>query len=369
MSHESNRSETTEIGAAVGDDLAAALVGCILGTAVGDALGLPCEALSRRRQQKLFPALDRHRFLFGRGMTSDDTEHTCLVAESLIVAGGDPGRFSRSFAWKLRFWLLGLPGGVGFATLRAIFKLWIGFPPRRSGVFSAGNGAAMRSAVVGVAYGGDVSRLKTMISAATRVTHTDPKAEQGALAVALAAWLARTGRASADEFFRQFRDITENRATEFEREFAAVAESVARGESVEAFAASRGLGKGVTGYVLHTVPVGIHAWLSHPRDFRAAVTASVRCGGDADTTAAIVGGIVGAGVGRNGIPAEWLNGILEYPRTVGWMTTLGERLAETVAADAPGKVPPYFWPAIIPRNALFLATLLVHGLRRMLPPY
>ena len=53
------------------------IAGVILGTAVGDALGLPREGLSRRRAGKLFgdPPLGHH-FLFGRGMVSDDTEHT-----------------------------------------------------------------------------------------------------------------------------------------------------------------------------------------------------------------------------------------------------------------------------------------------------
>ncbi len=42
-------------------------------------------------------------------------------------------------------------------------------------------------------------------------------------------------------------------------------------------------------------------------DFQKAVTAAIECGGDADTTAAIVGGIVGARVGKDGIPAELIS--------------------------------------------------------------
>ena len=67
-----------------------------------------------------------------------------------------------------------------------------------------------------------------------------------------------------------------------------------------------GLSRGVTGFVCHTVPICIHAWLSHPGDYRSAVESVIRCGGDADTTAAITGGIVGAAVGRAGIPDEWV---------------------------------------------------------------
>jgi ADP-ribosyl-[dinitrogen reductase] hydrolase len=116
------------------------IAGAILGTAVGDALGLPREGLSRNRARKIFGVSPlRHRFIFGRGMISDDTEHTCMVAQALLRAPNDPDAFARSLAWRFRFWLLGLPAGVGFATLRAIGKLWIGFFPANSGVYSAGN--------------------------------------------------------------------------------------------------------------------------------------------------------------------------------------------------------------------------------------
>lgn len=42
-------------------------VGCILGTAVGDAMGLVCEGLSRRRQIKMYPELSGYKLLpFGK---------------------------------------------------------------------------------------------------------------------------------------------------------------------------------------------------------------------------------------------------------------------------------------------------------------
>lgn len=120
-------------------------------------------------------------------MVSDDTEHTCMVAQALIVSGGDIRLFSRSLAWRLRFWLLGLPAGIGLATLRALVKLWLGFPASRSGVFSAGNGPAMRAAIIGAAFGGRPERMRGLARTSTRLTHTDPKAERGALAAHQAA--------------------------------------------------------------------------------------------------------------------------------------------------------------------------------------
>ena len=115
-----------------------AIIGCILGTAVGDALGLAYEGVSRTRSPRLLGPPDRYRFLFGKGMMSDDTEHTCKVAQSLIEGGNDVEIFTNRFAKRLRWWLFALPAGVGKATAISCVKRWLGFPFSQSGVFSAG---------------------------------------------------------------------------------------------------------------------------------------------------------------------------------------------------------------------------------------
>ncbi|HEY9843582.1 MAG TPA: ADP-ribosylglycohydrolase family protein, partial [Candidatus Obscuribacterales bacterium] len=115
----------------------AQLQGCLTGMAIGDALGLAYEGLSPERQRRLFPQLDSYDFFFGHGMVSDDTEHACMTARALLSAPTDERRFARALAWQLRLSLLCLPAGVGLATLRACVKLWLGWPPERSGVFSA----------------------------------------------------------------------------------------------------------------------------------------------------------------------------------------------------------------------------------------
>src|SRR5436309_14183170 len=85
-------------------------------------------------------------------MVSDDTEHTLFVAQALLAHPNDPAAFQRCLAWKLRLWLLGIPAGIGFATLRAILKLWLGFPPMRRGLHSAGNGSSIGRAIIGAYF-------------------------------------------------------------------------------------------------------------------------------------------------------------------------------------------------------------------------
>jgi ADP-ribosyl-[dinitrogen reductase] hydrolase len=344
-----------------------ALTGCLLGTAVGDAMGLACEGLSRRRQAKMFPSLDGYHFLFGKGMTSDDTEHTCMLAQSVIAHGADDAKMARNFAWRLRFWILGAPAGIGLATLRSILKLWLGFPARKSGVFSAGNGPAMRCALLGVYFAGDPAQMRAMVRAATRITHSDPKAEYGAFAVALAAQLAARGAdITPADFLRALQQHIDD--PEFIALVKNAADSVARGESSAQFADSIGCGKGVSGYMYHTIPCALHVWLAHQNDYRAAITTMIRLGGDADTTATIVGAIVGARVGKTGIPAEWLRDLCEWPRTVSWI----EQLAARLAAGAAGQAVRPLWVnplSLLARNGFFMIVVLLHGFRRLLPPY
>jgi ADP-ribosylglycohydrolase len=341
------------------------IVGVLLGGAVGDALGLPMEGLSRRRATRMFPGLLRHRLLFGgRGLCSDDTEHACMTASALLRHPDDADAFARALAWRLRWWLLGMPAGVGLATLRAILRLWAGVSCHRSGVRSAGNGPAMRAAVIGAFFREDEPRLRTYIRASTRLTHTDVRAERGALLVALAAARAvRCGRADGvlDLAIRETVDDPELHAC-----LLTAAEHLRLGKSPQAFAEAIGLSRGVGGYINHTVPAALYCWLHAPRDFAQAVGACVALGGDTDSTAAISGALCGATAGASAIPQRWLDGLVEYPRSVRWMRGLG---ADVVLKRAGRPAAVTFLAALMARNTAFAAIVLAHGLRRLLPPY
>lgn len=338
---------------------------------MGDALGLPGEGLSKQRQRRLLGPISGHRFLFGRGMFSDDTEHTLLTAQALIASGGDPEKFTRYLANGLRRWIILLPPGVGKATALSCLKLLVGVSPQRSGTFSAGNGPAMRTALLGVCNGGDSRHLRALVRESARLTHTDPKAEYGALAVAVAAYLATSGELSPTLFLKRLQEVLprNNDATELMELLAKAARSVEAGETTECFAVTNQMPNGISGYMYQTVPAALHAALSHPHDFEAAVSSIIACGGDTDTSAAIVGGIVGAGVGADEIPSAWRAGLAEWPCGIAWQERLANQLAGVVKSGSAEKVilPPAF--ALLARNLFFLSVVLYHGLRRVLPPY
>ncbi|MCC7491026.1 MAG: ADP-ribosylglycohydrolase family protein [Fimbriimonadaceae bacterium] len=343
--------------------LADRLRGLLLGQALGDALGLPYEGLPPGRiARRLAGGPLRHAVCLGRGMVSDDTEHACLVAQALLRQPADPTAFGGALAWGLRGWFAALPAGCGLATLRACLRLWVGLGPQRAGVWSAGNGPAMRAPLLGAVLAGRAD-LADYLTVSTRLTHTDPQATSAALALAAATAALGSGgdpaavlaaaAAPADECLRGL--------------LAAVGELLASGAPDVAILDRLATPRGVSGYIHHTVAAAIWCCLRHPGDFRSAVTAAVRLGGDTDTVAAITGALAGVSVGEAGLPADWLAGLWEWPRGVAWMQAAADRLAAVAAgAASPGPLELAWW-AIPPRNALFLGAVLTHGLRRLLP--
>jgi ADP-ribosyl-[dinitrogen reductase] hydrolase len=330
-------------------------------------LGLPAEGLSRQFIRRICAGRWEHRFLLGGGMVSDDTEHTLFVAQALLAHPDNAIAFQRCSAWKLRLWLLGLPAGVGFATLKATLKLWAGFPPSRSGVQSAGNGPAMRSAIIGAYFANDPAKRREFLRASTRLTHIDARAKTAALAVAEAtAWGVRQTE-PVEEWLTHLPGLGTDQ--EWHAVCHELANALAARKSVQEFADTLGLQHGVTGYAYHTVPVALYAWVRHFGDFHAGLTAALDCGGDTDAVGAIVGALMGATMGPRGIPSEWIQGVCEWPRSTSLLVRVSERLAhQKEAARTLGPVR-YFWPALIMRNAVFLLVVVAHGFRRLAPPY
>ena len=290
-----------------------------------------------------------------------------MAAQALLMEPLDADRFQRHLAWKLRWWLAGLPAGIGLATARAIMKLWVGFSPTRSGVGSAGNGPAMRSAIIGAFFANDPAQRQKFVAASTRITHTDPRAEIAALAVAEAAAWAVNGGVNVEEFLHHLPDCGQNQ--EWLNLCRRLSDAYAADESVAVFCRSLGLERGVSGYSFHTVPVALYGWLRHSHNFEMALTQTLDCGGDTDTVGAIVGALAGASAGEDGIPKEWMYSVWEWPRTLGLMHNLAERLEKQALQQNPIGPVRYFWPGLIFRNLVFLTAVLLHGFRRLFPPY
>jgi ADP-ribosylglycohydrolase len=342
----------------VHQDLAERYVGCLIGTAVGDSLLLPAEGLSRSTVARRFPGPLRQRLVFGRGMVSDDTEHAFLTTQALLATGDDADRFARTLARRLRWWLIALPGGCGKATGMGLIRSWLGFHPSRSGVRSAGNGPAMRSAIIGLRWAHDPERLRSFVTASTRITHCDDRALTAALAVALAAAHA-VQQDRMEGLWTAWRGLSDD--PDWTRIINLLERRLGLAASVDDVATDLGCPTYVTGYALHSVPLALFAWLRHRNDPTTCMQAILGCGGDTDTMGAIAGALLGADGKLPGFPPTWHSAIIEWPLTLDRLRAAGQALAEG------GRPVTWWWPLQPLRNLLFLLVIIMHGFRRLLP--
>jgi len=245
--------------------------GLLLGTAVGDALGLPAENLSAARIQRRWHGQWRMRLILGCGMISDDTEHTLMVAQALLVEPNDADAFQRLLAGKFRWWFAGLPAGVGLATAKACLKLWVGIPPGKSAVPSAGSGPAMRSAIIGACFASNHDKRRSFVLASSRLTHRGWQSETAALAVAEAAALilSEQNHPDSSQVLATLRQLSPE--PEWQNLIATMKTRLLAQASVREFASHLGLERAVSEYALHVTLVALFAWRRHRGDFRAAL--------------------------------------------------------------------------------------------------
>ncbi|WP_163541355.1 ADP-ribosylglycohydrolase family protein [Occultella kanbiaonis] len=170
--------------------------GCLLGVALGDAMGMPGELWPRARVLAHFGWIDH--FLAGpdghfvvdgyqAGQVTDDTQQTMMLAEAILDAGGDVR--AEVVARHLVDWAdrVGASEGnfLGPSSARAIGKLRDGADPRTTGSGGETNGATMRIAPVGVVRASDdLEALVDAVVEATVMSHDTDVAVAGAALVA-----------------------------------------------------------------------------------------------------------------------------------------------------------------------------------------
>jgi len=238
---------------------------------------------------------------------TDDTEMACSVVWMLHEAGHiDPDRLAVAFADRCEPYR-GYGAGA-FVILHNIRKgtHWaVAAAEVFDGEGSCGNGAAMRVAPLGAYFAGSLSKAVSEAEVSAKVTHAHPEGVAGAIAVAVAACHAASARfagerPSARRFLEAVAVSTPDGVVKRGLNRALRMPSVSIAE------AAYELGSGGEVTAQDTVPFTIWVAARHLDDYPSAVLSCIEAGGDIDTTGAIVGGIVGAFVGRPGIPQDWL---------------------------------------------------------------
>lgn len=172
---------------------------------------------------------------------------------------------------------------------------------------SKGNGSAMRVAPLGAYFADDLERCTEQARASSLVTHTHPEGVAGAIAVAVAAAMAWQLRNEAvPDRNRRFFDAVLKQTPESQVRRGILLASTTPPE-IPVTDVARALGNGSLVTAPDTVPFCLWLAAHHLNQFVAAIGKTISVGGDCDTNAAIVGGIVALSAGRESIPADWLN--------------------------------------------------------------
>jgi ADP-ribosyl-[dinitrogen reductase] hydrolase len=317
-------------------DMKSRFVGCMVGCAVGDALGAPFEGYwehqlpGRKALLRGFAEVEG----YPRGQYTDDTQLTLATVESIVRQRDlSPADIARSIAalWKNHS-VVG-PGGSCTFAANAFLKTrdWTtcGAP-----VGQAGNGTAMRTAVLGLYFLSDAERLPAAVADVSRITHQDPRSVAGGVAIAKAAQLLAT-LDTVDEV--SFCGSIADAIRPYEATFAGLIEGLPsrlsedRETALHAIAWAGSLKPEfsrpiITPFVIPTVLAALWAVLQHRSSWPDAVSEAIHLGGDVDTLGAIVGALAGVRFGASAIPANLASGVLEADR----IKTLANKYYEVV---------------------------------------
>jgi ADP-ribosylglycohydrolase len=305
--------------------------GALYGLAIGDALGMPTQLLSREqiidRWGPLLagfePAPSGHPIAAGlpAGSVTDDTEQAVLLGRLLLSGRVDPREFADGLvAWERDMTARGSLDLLGPSTRRAIDAVLAGTPPHEAGSSGDTNGAAMRIAPVGLKVtAGNLTALVDAVQEASLVTHNTSVALAGAAAVAAAvsAGVSGTGdgtaRSGADRVATAIQCAVDAAALGAERgHWVAGADVAARirwatdlvaGQPVERAAEVIYSLVGTSLATQESVPAAFAVLSVVPDDPWRACLLAASLGGDTDTIAAMAGAIAGACHGLAAFPS------------------------------------------------------------------
>jgi len=294
--------------------------GVLLGTAAGDALGAGYEFGPPLPDETLVEMKGGGNFGWEPGEWTDDTSMALAIAE-VAATGADLREASAQDRVVARWaqWAL-TAKDIGAQTAQVLGEIREGTAVEalaasrdlheRTGR-TAGNGSLMRTAPVALAYLGDEAGLTQAAAQVSRLTHVDPEAGEACVLWCQAirhAVLAGDldARAGLGHLPQASRAAWAGRLDAAEK--ARPSDFVRNGWVVEALQAAW------CAIATTPVPAGDPASGSSRADhLRLALEAAVRGGRDADTVAAIAGGLLGAAWGASAVPAGWQSALHGWP--------------------------------------------------------
>lgn len=294
--------------------------GALMGVAIGDALGMPSQTLSREDIVRHYGVISTFQTPFpdhpvSHGLqaaqVTDDTEQALLLAERLIEDRGeiDERLWARDLlAWEADVRQRGLRDLLGPSSKAAIEAILAGVSPAETGRNGTTNGAAMRIAPVGIATPTQpLPAFLDRIEMACRMTHNTGEAIAAAAAVAAVVSCGIDGLG-----FDAAAEVALEAAREGQRRGFAVGETDMAGRikaalelaesGVSDLAFAEKIGTSVASYESVAAAFGV-VRLAKGDPWQAAKIAA-NIGDDTDTIGAIAGAMTGACMGLRAMEAD-----------------------------------------------------------------
>lgn len=311
--------------------------GCLLGGAIGDALGYAVEFSSESEISAKYgeKGITDYELCDGKAIISDDTQMTMFTACGIIhslLSGATSNEERIGYIYSCYIdWLI----TQSFFDERSECKCWLGsiddlFARRAPGNtclnslmsgacgntavrinHSKGCGGVMRVAPIGLYFGGLMSQddIDKLGAEAAAITHGHelgfvPAAALVHIVSKLAFFecdsIAEAVDSAIEAVERLFGDYDiEGTTVKLLRKAKELAAS-----DVPTLEAIHTLGEGWVGE--EALAIAVYCALKYEDDFESAVCAAVNHGGDSDSTGAICGNIVGTFVGLSGLPRKYL---------------------------------------------------------------
>jgi ADP-ribosyl-[dinitrogen reductase] hydrolase len=289
--------------------------GCLIGLAVGDAVGTTVEFRPRGSFERLTDMIGGGVFRLRPGQWTDDTSMALCLAESLIECRGFDAldQMRRYCRWADSGHLSSTGGcfDIGGTTAAALARFRQTDEPFAGPTDprTAGNGSIMRLAPVALAYFPDAALIERHAAASSRTTHGAAECLDACRLLGALLCRALSGQPKREILAGGTRGplITPRIRTLATAAYESKSEAGIRG----------------SGYVVESLEAALWCFAG-TSSFEEAILAAANLGEDADTTAAVAGQLAGAFYGYDGIPSRWTERI--------WYRDLIIRSADELAA-------------------------------------
>ena len=287
--------------------------GVFYGQAIGDALGLGTEFMTKSQVNQIYPAglknyqeiiQDNHRKRWEVVDWTDDTDQFLCILDAILE---NKEITELGFAKEIYKWFKGIPMGIGTTTFKVLnLPQYVVHPKKAAELvwklnkkMIAVNGAIMRTSILGLWEFGDNEKVIANTENICQSTHFDPRCVGSCVIItSIISNLMQEKKSLTNTEILNIAESYDERISEY----------ILLTNEKEIDVLNLGDEKSV-GYTLKALSAGLWTF-NNSESFEDGILAVIHEGGDADSNGAVAGSLLGAKFGYNSIPARLKNGLI-----------------------------------------------------------